>query len=118
MSNLYSQLPRYIQNSQVAKNERPPPVSETTRKFECHKYELFVPLHELWLQYIEELYGKSSPNIFGQKLLKADFHGAILTVSKSKCASYIGVTGIAIQETENMFKLITEIIYEMYSKRA
>lgn len=176
MSNLYSQLPRYIQNSQVAKNERPPPVSETTRKFvpnfvmgsiestskdpakiytakvkdkvmlldnplksseekkkrtilkkkvktmsakekrqtriyeipkECHKYELFVPLHELWLQYIEELYGKSSPNIFGQKLLKADFHGAILTVSKSKCASYIGVTGIAIQETENMFKLIT-----------
>jgi hypothetical protein len=43
------------------------------------RYELFVPLHELWLQYIEELYGKSSPNIFGQKLLKADFHGAILT---------------------------------------
>jgi hypothetical protein len=43
------------------------------------RYELFVPLHELWLQYIEELYGKSNPNIFGQKLLKADYHGAILT---------------------------------------
>lgn len=43
------------------------------------RYELFIPLHELWFQYIEELYGKSSPSIFGQKLLKADFHGAILT---------------------------------------
>ncbi|RIA86171.1 hypothetical protein C1645_780188 [Glomus cerebriforme] len=153
MSNLYSHLPRYVQSSQVAKNERSPPVSETTRKFipnfvigsiestskdpakiyatkvkdkvilldnplksseekkkrikikkkvksmsakekrqskiyevpkECHRYELFVPLHELWLQYIEELYGKSSPNIFGQKLLKADFHGAILTGEKYK----------------------------------
>lgn len=29
-------------------------------------------------------------------------------VSKSRCASYIGVTGINIQETENMFKLITK----------
>ncbi|CAG8570568.1 4309_t:CDS:2 [Funneliformis caledonium] len=177
MSKLYSRLPRYIQSSQVAKNEKQPPVSETTRKFvpnfvmgsietttkdpskifatkvkdkvllldnplkssnekkkrmllkkkykvmsakekkqtkiyeipkECHKYELFIPLHELWLQYIEELYGKSNPIVFAQKLLRADFHGAILTVSKSKCASYVGVTGIVIQETENMFKLITK----------
>ncbi|CAI2188401.1 1150_t:CDS:2 [Funneliformis geosporum] len=75
---------------------------------ECHKYAIFIPLHELWLQYIEELYGKSNPNSFAQKLLRADFHGAILTVSKSKCASYVGVTGIAIQETENMFKIIAK----------
>ena len=108
------------------------------------RYKLFVPLHELWLQYIDQLYGTSGPNAFSQKLLKADFHGATLTgfkyiyniflffiyllhlslylifmshliiiyiyitVSKSKCFSYIGVTGIVVQETENMFKLITK----------
>ncbi|CAG8640540.1 2134_t:CDS:2 [Paraglomus brasilianum] len=71
------------------------------------RYELFVPLHELWTQYINELYGTSNSFGFAQKLLKADLHGAIMTVSKSKCASYIGVSGIMIQETENMFKIIT-----------
>ncbi|CAG8563896.1 9625_t:CDS:2 [Paraglomus occultum] len=98
----------------------------------CWRYELFVPLHELWTQYINELYGTSNSFGFAQKLLKADLHGAIMTgenrirvlarsllershfnqyflfiVSKSKCASYIGVSGIMIQETENMFKIIT-----------
>ncbi|CAG8581376.1 26131_t:CDS:10 [Gigaspora rosea] len=177
MSNIYSQLPKYVTNSSEAKKERQPPVSETTKKFvpdfvtgtleetvkdsakvyasklkdkvllldnplktsnekkkrkhskkkvrsmsakekretkiyeipnECHRYELFIPLNELWLQYIDELYGTSSPAVFAQKLLKADFHGAILTVSRSRCASYIGVTGINIHETENVFKLITK----------
>ncbi|RIB08729.1 Rof/RNase P-like protein [Gigaspora rosea] len=78
---------------------------ESIRK---RRYELFIPLNELWLQYIDELYGTSSPAVFAQKLLKADFHGAILTVSRSRCASYIGVTGINIHETENVFKLITK----------
>ncbi|KAF0361233.1 ribonuclease P protein subunit p29 [Gigaspora margarita] len=177
MSNIYSQLPKYVTNSSEAKKERQPPMSETTKKFvpdfvtgtleetvkdsakvyasklkdkvllldnplktsnekkkrkhskkkvrsmsakekretkiyeipnECHRYELFIPLNELWLQYIDELYGTSSPAVFAQKLLKADFHGAILTVSRSRCASYIGVTGINIHETENVFKLITK----------
>ncbi|RHZ45291.1 hypothetical protein Glove_682g39 [Diversispora epigaea] len=178
-NNVYSSLPKDIQDSPEAKNERQPPVSETTKKFvpnfvlnsiesstkdpakiyvsklkgkvilldnplktseekkkriklqkkkkvkvmsakekketkiyeipeECHKYDLFIPLNELWLQYMEELHGNSSPAVFVQKLLKADFHGALFTVSKSRCASYIGITGINIQETENMFKLITK----------
>ena len=43
------------------------------------RYKLFVPLHELWLQYINQLYGTSGLNAFSQKLLKADFHGVTLT---------------------------------------
>lgn len=43
------------------------------------KYELFEPLHELWKGYVEELFGTSNPLAFTQKLLKADFHGAIIT---------------------------------------
>lgn len=41
-------------------------------------------------------------------VLKADFHGCFLTVSKSCCPSYIGSTGIVIMETRNTFKIITK----------
>lgn len=71
------------------------------------KYELFEPLHELWKGYVEELFGTSNPLAFTQKLLKADFHGAIITVARSKCPTFIGVSGIVAQETENVFKIIT-----------
>lgn len=33
MSNIYSQLPKYVTNSSEAKKERQPPMSETTKKF-------------------------------------------------------------------------------------
>ncbi|GJJ72131.1 ribonuclease P protein subunit POP4 [Entomortierella parvispora] len=73
----------------------------------ARKYTLFQPLHDLWKGYIDELYGSSSPTNFSQKLLKADFHGAIITVIRSKCPTYVGVSGIVAQETENVFKIIT-----------
>ncbi|KAF9998121.1 RNase P/RNase MRP complex subunit [Modicella reniformis] len=74
---------------------------------ESRKYELFLPLHELWKGYMEELFGSTNPIAFTQKLLKADFHGAIITVVRSKCPTYVGITGIIAQETENVFKIIT-----------
>ncbi|XP_024862443.1 ribonuclease P protein subunit p29 isoform X2 [Kryptolebias marmoratus] len=53
-------------------------------KPEHQRYELFLPLHELWRQYIVDLCGglkpTSNPQFVQQKLLKADFHGAIITV--------------------------------------
>lgn len=42
-----------------------------------------------------------------QKMMKADLHGCHLTVRQSKCPSFIGVHGIVIKETRNMFQLIT-----------
>ncbi|KAF9929053.1 RNase P/RNase MRP complex subunit [Linnemannia zychae] len=77
---------------------------------DSRKYELFEPLHNLWKEYVEELFGNSNPLTFTQKLLKADFHGAIITgivVARSKCPTYIGISGIVAQETENVFKIIT-----------
>src|SRR5258707_10086710 len=57
------------------------------------------------------------------KLVKADFHGSIMTgsssrlsrhhyfdvdtVRKSKNAALVGVSGIVVQETENTFKVVT-----------
>lgn len=42
------------------------------------------------------------------KLLKADFHGAVLKVKQSKNSSLVGLSGILIHETENAFKLVTQ----------
>ncbi|XP_026888236.2 ribonuclease P protein subunit p29 isoform X2 [Electrophorus electricus] len=81
-------------------------------KPEHQKYELFLPLHDLWKQYITDLCNGlkpgSNPQMLQQKLLKADFHGAILTVVRSKCPSYVGTTGILVQELKHIFKIITK----------
>ncbi|XP_070688838.1 ribonuclease P protein subunit p29 isoform X2 [Pempheris klunzingeri] len=78
---------------------------------EHQRYELFLPLHDLWRQYIIDLCGglkPTSPQFVQQKLLKADFHGAIITVVRSKCPSYVGATGILVQEFKHVFKIITK----------
>ncbi|KAK7462736.1 RNase P/RNase MRP complex subunit [Stygiomarasmius scandens] len=86
------------------------------------RFELFVPLHHLWMGYMSELMGlpqsssvsgvptlKDAPSAVGMhpKLVKADFHGSILTVKQSKCPSLVGLSGIVIHETENTFRIVT-----------
>ncbi|KJA20518.1 hypothetical protein HYPSUDRAFT_55982 [Hypholoma sublateritium FD-334 SS-4] len=88
------------------------------------RFDLFVPLHALWMDYMSELLGlppkpatepsseaaaKAMPHTSGMhpKLLKADFHGSIMTVSQSKNPCIVGLSGIVIHETENAFKVIT-----------
>ncbi|XP_032086160.1 ribonuclease P protein subunit p29 [Thamnophis elegans] len=79
---------------------------------EQQRYEIFIPLHELWKQYIKELCNglkpDAQPQMIQTKLLKADFHGALVTVTKSKCPSYVGITGIIVQETKYVFKIVTK----------
>ncbi|CAO3697013.1 unnamed protein product [Rhizopus stolonifer] len=74
---------------------------------QAHKYELFEPLSELWQGYMSSLLDKGEAN-FEQKLIKADFHGAPFTVIQSTNPSFVGVSGIVVQETLSMFKLITK----------
>lgn len=91
------------------------------------KYERLLPLHHLWLGYMSELLnlprvpkvptaldslksipGAPSSSAMHPKLLKADFHGCILTVKQSKHALLVGMSGILIHETENAFKIVTK----------
>ncbi|KAH8976601.1 RNase P/MRP, p29 subunit [Lactarius hatsudake] len=88
------------------------------------RWELFVPLHRLWLGYMSELLGLAAPPPptmtlvdpaampqpagMHAKLVKADFHGSIVTVRRSKNAALIGASGIVVQETENTFKVVTQ----------
>jgi len=85
------------------------------------KFQLFLPLHALWLGYMSELLALSPPtpidsdgssampNVAGMhaKLVKADFHGAIITVRQSRNPCLVNISGIVIHETENAFKLVT-----------
>ncbi|KJA20510.1 hypothetical protein HYPSUDRAFT_142041 [Hypholoma sublateritium FD-334 SS-4] len=88
------------------------------------RFDLFVPLHTLWMDYMSELLGlppkpstapsseaaaQAMPHASGMhpKLLKADFHGSLMTVSQSKNPCIVGISGIVIHETENAFKVIT-----------
>ncbi|XP_015269626.1 PREDICTED: ribonuclease P protein subunit p29 [Gekko japonicus] len=53
-------------------------------KPEHQRYEMFLPLHELWKQYIRDLCNglkpEARPQMIQAKLLKADLHGALVTV--------------------------------------
>lgn len=89
------------------------------------KYIDLVPIHELWLQYIEkqlqpylkkrddgklsapEVYESTYEN-FSRTLMKSDFHGAKIIVESSCNPSLVGQTGIVAMETRNTFKIISQ----------
>lgn len=76
-------------------------------------YEMYEPLHELWKDYIRDVvnFSKITDNNKHEamnKLVRADYHGAIITVSRSKNPALVGLTGIILQETKNTFKVITQ----------
>ncbi|KAJ3155770.1 RNase P/RNase MRP complex subunit [Geranomyces michiganensis] len=72
-------------------------------------YEGFKPLHALWESYMAELLAGMSLATASvlPRLIKADYHGAKLAVSKAKCPTLIGLAGIIIKETENTFVIVT-----------
>ncbi|XP_063988885.1 ribonuclease P protein subunit p29 isoform X1 [Diachasmimorpha longicaudata] len=82
------------------------------------KYEDLVPLNHLWLGYIQQALAirsfrelpsstiDSRWEITNQKLMKADLHGARVTVVRSKCPSLVGINGIVLQDTKNTFRIM------------
>lgn len=78
-----------------------------------HSFELFVPLHHLWMGYMSELLALNtteppSSTSIHPKLLKADFSGSFISVQKSKNPSLVALQGIVIHESENTFVIITK----------
>ncbi|XP_019498477.1 PREDICTED: ribonuclease P protein subunit p29 isoform X2 [Hipposideros armiger] len=65
---------------------------------EQQRYKLFLPLHELWKQYIRDLCNglkpDTQPQMIQAKLLKADLHGAIVSViPKLNCVFSVETDG-------------------------
>nr|SVE93964.1 EOG090X0GV5 [Scapholeberis mucronata] len=78
------------------------------------KYKSFASLHQLWVEYMEHLLdlekstASANQDMLYQRIAKADYHGCLLMVTRSKCPSYIGTKGIVVLETKNTFQIICE----------
>lgn len=84
------------------------------------KYIDLVPLHKLWKNYILEHLSLPSDTLqipdvdtlcydaYSKRLIKSDFHGAKITVSRSKCSSLVGIHGIIAMDTKNTFKVLSK----------
>lgn len=73
------------------------------------KYSIFEPLNKLWIGYIHEVLGPGRPvtGLVAAKLASADYHGAQIEVSRSRCSSRVGVRGIVVKDTKYTFEVIT-----------
>lgn len=84
------------------------------------KYEIYVPLHNLWCQYMRDILSLEKPNKdaetygrhiepkgAGSLLASADYHGALVEVVRSRCVSRVGVRGIVVRDTRSTFEIIT-----------
>lgn len=72
---------------------------------EARQYSIYIPLNTLWSGYMNDILSGGGSEA---KLLKADYHGAILTVLKSSCPSFVFLTGIVIKETRHTFVICTK----------
>lgn len=120
-------LQRLRKKEYFYRKQRPQPLSARQKrvsglyeisKEEC-KYEIFKGLHELWVQYMQDVLGieKSvnssrplviSPQSHGSKLVSADYHGAEVEVVRSRCAGRVGAKGIVVRDTKFTFVIVTE----------
>lgn len=82
---------------------------------EQKKYDIYVPLHKMWLGYMCEILGiTENEKAFitaqnaGSKLATADYHGAEVTVVRGRCVSLVGLTGIVVRDTKFTFQIITK----------
>ena len=80
-----------------------------TLKKEKMDYDTLLSMNQLWQDYITELMNNSNneENILS-KILKADLHGAILTVINSTNKNNIGISGIVLFESRRTFNLLNK----------
>ncbi|KAK9245631.1 hypothetical protein V1506DRAFT_537881 [Lipomyces tetrasporus] len=105
---------------------RPKPLSSAEKKRqklfdlgpEAANFRIYVELYKLWQSYAAELLGLTSastpPTTHGQfqslaaKLSSADFHGAYVVVTRSKCVSRVRLEGIILRDTRSAFVVVTK----------
>ena len=107
----------------IKRRQKPKPLSAKEKRFsgiydiskEHQKYVIYEPLHRMWVEYMWEVLGIEEgkrPYITaqgaGSKLVSADYHGAELTVVKSRCVGMVGLKGIVVKDTKFTFQLITK----------
>lgn len=76
------------------------------------KFEDFSAMHDLWLGYMEELIDwsrfQSGDESFQIKLCRADYHGALMKVTKAGNPALVGIEGYVIMDTKNTLQILTK----------
>lgn len=79
---------------------------------EARKYEIYKPLHRMWVGYIHEVLGGEAflpvTATTAGKLCSADFHGAEIEVVRARCVGRVGLRGIVVKDTKFTFEIITK----------
>ena len=68
-----------------------------------------VSLHNIWEQYMDECWpslGESGAPMPGPQD-SIDLTGALPTIIEARCPSHVGLSGLVVQETAEMVKLLT-----------
>ena len=115
-------LQRLRKAERKKRRQKPKPLSAKEKRIsgiydipkEQQKYAIYVPLHRMWVQYMWEVLGiEEGKQTFvtaqgaGSKLVSADYHGAELTVVRSRCVGMVGLEGIVVKDTKFTFQIIT-----------
>jgi ribonuclease P protein subunit POP4 len=103
---------------------KPRPLSAARKRALClneipkeqQKYDIYEPLHGLWIGYMREILGLNdaersvyvTPHASGQMLATADMHGALVSVVRSRCVSRVGLEGIVVRDTRFTFEVVTK----------
>jgi ribonuclease P protein subunit POP4 len=105
------------------KSKKPKPLSAKQKRAlsvyeipkEQQKYAIYEPLHAMWCAYMREILGLADgkrTNVEAQDagpfLASADYHGAMMEVVRSRCASRVGMTGIVVKDTKFSFEIVTK----------
>lgn len=83
-------------------------------------FEMFLPIHDLWKSYAEELLHishflqsgwkgdarNSKTETIQNRVRKMDYFGSFLRVTRSRCSEYVGTQGIVIRETKNTLVMV------------
>jgi len=117
------QYERFQKAKAQRKSNKPKPLSAKQKRALCiyeipkeqRKYAIYEPLHRMWCGYMREILGLSDgkktyidANSAGPMLVSADYHGALLEVTRSRCISRVELRGIVVKDTKFTYEMVTE----------
>ncbi|KJP85194.1 hypothetical protein AK88_05173 [Plasmodium fragile] len=108
----------YADNTRASKNskQKQHKVGLSSNEYTTYKvttenrttYDHARKLNDMWNIYVDELLDLTKTEELPQDTINdMELNGAEIEIHKSRCASYIGIKGIIILETQNAFKIVT-----------
>ena len=112
---LIKKIQKYNRDNRREKKSKPFPIDRLLRYYDIPVYEDFIPLNNLWQEYMQNLLfsqyasTKNIPSLSAllPKLVSADYTGCLLTVIRSVNNNLVGLRGIVVWDTQHSFIICT-----------